>query len=77
MRTALLALSALAVAGCGEQQPFASPALATTARTAVRHDVVVPRYRIDINEAGQITGRMIDHVTKKPVGYIATPVVGN
>jgi hypothetical protein len=31
----------------------------------------------DINEAGQITGRMIDHVTKKPVGYIATPVVGN
>jgi len=28
----------------------------------------------DINEAGQITGRMIDHVTKKPVAYVATPI---
>ena len=28
----------------------------------------------DINEAGQITGRMIDHVTGKPVAYIATPI---
>ena len=28
----------------------------------------------DINESGQITGRMIDHVTKKAVAYVATPI---
>jgi probable HAF family extracellular repeat protein len=28
----------------------------------------------DINAAGQITGRLIDHVTGKFVTYVATPV---
>ena len=31
----------------------------------------------DINEAGQITGRMIDHVTGKPVAYVATPIAAH
>ena len=50
MRTAWLALSVpviLAALACSDQQPLTPPALGATARTAVRHDVAAPRYRID------------------------------